>query len=164
MRCHAPAARLMFAASLAAVLAACSAGEDAPAPDTSESAAPPATSAGTAATTDALPGSGASPAAAAAAGPPASFARCAICHTVDKGGANRIGPNLWGTYGKSAGVHAGFAYSDALKTSGLVWNDATLDKWLEYPPALVPGNRMSFTGLNDAAKRQEIIDYLKTLR
>ena len=51
--------------------------------------------------------------------------------------------------------------SDALKNSGLKWDEATLDKWIENPRALVPGNRMSFPGLKDAAKRQEIIAYLK---
>lgn len=137
-----------------------------PTPAASASASPDAkatTAAGTAKPgPEAKPS--ASPAVVAAASPPASFARCATCHTVDKGGENRLGPNLWGTYGKSAGVHAGFAYSDALKTSGLVWNDANLDKWLENPRALVPGNRMSFPGLKDAAKRREIIDYIKALR
>ncbi|WP_082835949.1 c-type cytochrome [Croceicoccus bisphenolivorans] len=104
------------------------------------------------------------PVAVAAAQAPATFARCAVCHTVEKGGENKLGPNLWGTYGKAAGVHAGFNYSDALTNSGLTWNDETLDAWLENPRKLVPGNRMSFPGLKDAAKRKEMIDYLKTLR
>lgn len=206
MRHQTPTVRLKLSAALASglvlALAACSGGEEAPAPEASESTAEPAaTSSATATASDAAlepaatasatatptatasatpdpkattaaagktsgpePKPSASPVAVAAAGPPAAFARCATCHTVDKGGENRLGPNLWGTYGKSAGVHAGFAYSDALKTSGLAWNDANLDKWLENPRALIPGNRMSFPGLKDAAKRKEIIDYLKTLR
>lgn len=103
-------------------------------------------------------------AAAAVVPPPATFARCAVCHDATKGGPNKLGPNLYGTYGKSAGVHAGFRYSDALKGAGLKWDDATLDKWLENPRALVPGNSMSFPGLKDAAKRQELIAYLKSLK
>ena len=104
----------------------------------------------------------ASPAAPAA--PPAAFARCVVCHDVKKGGPDRLGPNLFGTYGKPAGTHGSFAYSAALKGSGLKWDDATLDKWLDDPKGLVPGNRMIFPGLKDAAKRKEIVDYLKTLQ
>lgn len=94
---------------------------------------------------------------------PAAFGRCAICHTADKGGEDKLGPNLWGVYGKKAG-QGSFAFSDALRNSGLTLDDATLNAWLENPRALVPGNRMSFPGLKDAAKRQEIIDYLKKQR
>lgn len=106
----------------------------------------------------------AQPAVKVAMAPPAAFGRCAICHDVTKGGPNKLGPNLYGTYGKAAGVHGGFQYSDALKGVGLRWDDATLDKWLEAPRTLVPGNSMGFPGLKDAAKRKEIIDYLKTLK
>lgn len=103
------------------------------------------------------------PAKVAEAAPPAAFGRCAVCHTANKGGEDKLGPNLYGTYGAKAG-QGGFAYSDALKGSGLTWDEATLHSWLENPRALVPGNRMSFPGLKDAAKRQEIIDYLKQQR
>lgn len=97
---------------------------------------------------------------AATVAPPASFARCAACHTADKGGEDKLGPNLYGVFGKPAGKGR-FAFSDALKDAGLVLDEATLHKWLENPKALVPGNRMSFPGIKDVAKRQEIIDYLK---
>lgn len=93
--------------------------------------------------------------------PPASYARCQACHTPEKGGENGLGPNLFGVFGKPAGIKAGFNYSDALKQSGLTWNEANLDKWLENPRALVPGNRMSFPGMKDAAKRKELIDWMK---
>jgi len=96
----------------------------------------------------------------AAAEPPAAFARCAACHTADKGGEDKLDPNLYGVFGKPAGK-GGYAFSAQLKDAGLVLDEATLHKWLENPRALVPGNRMSFPGIKDAAKRQEIIDYLK---
>jgi cytochrome c len=116
----------------------------------------------------AAPGPGALiPAAEAAAPPasppPASFARCAVCHNVAKGAPNKLGPNLFGTYGHKMG-QGGFAFSDAVKKSNLTLDDKTLDRWLENPRALVPGNRMSFPGLKDPAKRKEIIDYLKKQR
>jgi len=98
--------------------------------------------------------------AAVAAAPPAAFGRCAVCHTADKGGEDKIGPNLYGVYGKAAGKGS-YAFSEEFKSAGLVLNEATLHKWLENPRALVPGNRMSFPGIKDPAKRQEIIDYLK---
>jgi cytochrome c len=83
-----------------------------------------------------------------------------VCHTADKGGEDKLGPNLYGVYGKPA-AKGSFAFSPAFKEAGLVLDEATLHKWLENPKALVPGNRMSFPGIKDAAKRQEIIDYLK---
>ncbi|MFD2578123.1 c-type cytochrome [Novosphingobium colocasiae] len=93
---------------------------------------------------------------------PATFARCAVCHNAEKGAGDKLGPNLFGVYGHKMG-QGSFAFSDATRNAGLTLDDATLDKWLENPRALVPGNRMSFPGLKDAAKRQEIIDYLKQL-
>lgn len=91
---------------------------------------------------------------------PAAYARCVACHTANKGGEDKLGPNLYGVF-RTPAAQGGYAYSAALKESGLTWDEATLHKWLENPRALVPGNRMSFPGIKDAAKRQEIIDYLK---
>jgi len=94
--------------------------------------------------------------------PPAAFARCAVCHDATSARQDKIGPELYGAFGKVAGTHApSYSYSEALKGSGLKWDAATLDKWLENPRALVPGNRMSFPGLKDPTQRQAIIDYLK---
>lgn len=95
---------------------------------------------------------------------PAAFARCVACHDAEKGSPDKLGPNLFGVAGNQAAVHSGYSYSDALKSSGLVWSDANLNAWLENPRALVPGNKMAFPGLKDAAKRQEIIDYLKAMK
>lgn len=91
---------------------------------------------------------------------PDSFAQCAACHAVAKGAPHGLGPNLWGIAGTKAGEVAGYSFSPALKASGLVWDEATLDKWLENPRALVPGTKMSYSGMPDAAKRKELVTWL----
>lgn len=96
--------------------------------------------------------------------PPASFARCAVCHNAEKGAGSKIGPNLWGVYGTKAGEIKGYNFSDPLKASGLTWNDATLDQWIAGPMKMVPGTMMSFPGIKDPAKRAEIIAFLKSAR
>jgi cytochrome c len=92
---------------------------------------------------------------------PASYNQCAVCHKVEKDGGNGLGPNLHGIVGKKAAQVAGFSYSPAMKASGLTWDEATLDKFIESPRAVVSGTKMSYVGLKDAAKRQEIIAWLK---
>jgi cytochrome c len=91
--------------------------------------------------------------------PPAAFAQCMSCHSVEPG-KNGIGPSLHGVVGRKAASLPGFAYSPALRNSGLTWDEATLDKWLTNPMKDVPGTKMIFAGLPDAAKRKEVIDYL----
>lgn len=93
--------------------------------------------------------------------PPAAFAQCRSCHTVEPG-RNIIGPSLHGIVGKPAASVAGYTYSNALKASGLTWDPKTLDAWLTSPTKLVPGNKMIFAGQSNPAKRKEIIDYLAT--
>lgn len=101
----------------------------------------------------------------AAPGPvrPAAFAQCAACHTTQPG-VNGVGPSLAGIYGTKAGEVPGYVFSDALKNSGLTWDDATLDKWIAGPAKLVPGTRMTFAGLPDPDKRKAVIAYLKALK
>src|SRR5690554_2999401 len=102
---------------------------------------------------------------AAASGPvaePASFAVCKACHSVEPG-KNGIGPTLAGVWNARAGHTDSFDYSDQLEESGLVWNQANLDRYLLDPRGTIPGTKMAFAGVKDAAKRQEIIDYLKGL-
>jgi len=94
---------------------------------------------------------------------PASYMICKACHTVDPG-MHRIGPSLYAIYGSKAGTVTGYAFSPALRDSGLTWDDATLDKWLESPSKMVPGNKMIYAGERNPAKRKEIIEYLKTLK
>lgn len=89
------------------------------------------------------------------------FLRCASCHSISDGGAARIGPNLKDVVGRKAGSLPGYTYSPALKSSTLVWDEATLDRWLTDPAALVPGTAMAFAGLPKAEDRAAIIAYLK---
>ncbi|MBS0456487.1 MAG: c-type cytochrome [Proteobacteria bacterium] len=86
-------------------------------------------------------------------------ARCGACHSVD---TDRVGPRHAGIVGRRAGSVPGFAYSDALRNSGLVWNPALLDRWLTNPEALVPGQRMGYQ-VADPQVRADIIAYLRTL-
>jgi len=94
---------------------------------------------------------------------PPVFAQCASCHAV-KTGQNGIGPSLAGVFGRKAASAPGYDYSPALKASGMVWDEASLDKWLANPMGTVSGTRMTYAGQGDAAKRQELIAYLKTLK
>ncbi|OYU14082.1 MAG: cytochrome c family protein [Alphaproteobacteria bacterium PA4] len=87
--------------------------------------------------------------------------RCATCHEFAAGKPNKVGPNLHGVIGGPAGKVAGFAYSQALGGSGVVWTDAVLDTWLERPTAVVPGTKMAFVGLPKPEDRQALILWLK---
>jgi cytochrome c len=95
---------------------------------------------------------------------PEAFAQCTACHNTAKDAAPSIGPNLFGVVGRKAGTLPGYAYTSELKAYGKTWDDATLDQWLTSPMTTVPGTRMSYAGQPDAAKRKEIIAYLKTLK
>lgn len=90
------------------------------------------------------------------------FNQCSACHKVEAGAGNGLGPNLHGIFGTKAGEVPGFAFSDPLKASGIVWDYATLDKWLTSPAAMVPGNRMTFIGVRKPEDRRDVIAYLKT--
>lgn len=88
------------------------------------------------------------------------FKRCVACHTIDKDGANGIGPNLHGVVGRAVASHAGFSYSSAMKAKGGVWDDAALDIYLKQPMMAVPGTRMAFAGIPDDLDRKALILYL----
>lgn len=130
-----------------------------------ETAAPEAsssTAAGATPTPAPTPSASASATTAAAAAEPAAFAQCKACHSVEPG-KNGIGPSLAGIWGEKAAEVPGFDFSDAMEDSGLTWNQATLDRYLTDPRGVVPGTKMAFGGIKDAAKRQAIIDYIKGL-
>lgn len=97
-----------------------------------------------------------------AGAPPAAFARCATCHSVEPG-RNGIGPSLAGVFGAPAAHEATFAYSQAMRRSGLTWDAATLDAYLADPRGLVPGTKMAFAGERSAKERAAIVEYLEGL-
>ncbi len=93
-----------------------------------------------------------------------TFNRCAACHNIEKGGPNGIGPNLHGIVGRNVASADGFIYSDSMKAKGGVWDEAGLDAYIAEPIKAVPGNKMIFAGIPDAAQRKALIEYLKTLK
>jgi cytochrome c len=90
----------------------------------------------------------------------ALYQGCAACHSVDE---NDLGPRHRGVVGRPAGSIADYNYSPALKSSGLTWDEATLDRWLTNPSELVPGTKMFFK-IDDAQNRADVIAYLKDLK
>jgi len=98
----------------------------------------------------------------AAVTPPTVFNQCAACHSTERG-EHGIGPSLAGVFGRRAGTAAGFEFTQAMKDSGLTWNQAGLDRYLTDPRGVVPGTTMAYNGVKDAAQRQAVINYLKTL-
>jgi cytochrome c len=131
-----------------------------------EPEAPPASEAPGAPTGEVAAATSAADAAAAASTPaaarPVAFAQCASCHSVEPG-KNGIGPSLAGVVGLKAGHDPKFAYSTSMRSSGLIWDEATLDRYLKDPRGTVPGTKMAYAGLKDDAKRAELIAWLKTI-
>jgi len=92
------------------------------------------------------------------------FARCAICHSVQKGGANGLGPNLFGVVGRKAASLPNFAYSPALKKSGITWTPDKLKSWVTSPAQMVPGTKMAFAGISNPKQEDDVVAYLATLK
>lgn len=97
---------------------------------------------------------------AAARGEAVYAARCGGCHAVD---AHRVGPAHAGVHGRRAGAAPDYDYSPALRTSRVVWTDATLEAWLRDPEAVIPGQRMGYR-LDDADERRAVVAFLRSLR
>lgn len=87
--------------------------------------------------------------------------KCEICHSLTAGGPAKAGPNLREIYGRKAGTAPGFAFSSAMKNSGIVWDDGTLTAFLRDPKDALPGNRMSFPGIADEAALADLLARLK---
>jgi cytochrome c len=102
---------------------------------------------------------GTAPAADVAAGQ-AAFARCKICHSVQAGAPSPVGPNLHGVFGRKAGTLEGYSYSEAMKNSGIVWDDETLTKYLRDPRGTMPGNKMAFPGIKSDDEVPNLLAYL----
>ncbi len=91
------------------------------------------------------------------------FRQCAACHSVSAG-EHLTGPSLAHAWNRKAASAEGFTrYSEALKRSGLVWNEATLERWLANPQAAVPGTSMTFAGIRDGKQREDVIAYLRAV-
>jgi cytochrome c len=105
----------------------------------------------------------ANPAQAADSGAQTFHQYCAICHDTTPG-KNKVGPSLAGVFGRAAGQEPGFDYSTAMQSSGLTWDEKTLDTYLTNPRTKVPGTKMLFPGIRNADQRQALIAYLKTLK
>jgi cytochrome c len=88
------------------------------------------------------------------------FQKCAPCHSVGPGAANKVGPNLSGLVDRKAGTEEGFSYSDAMKNSGITWDEATFKEYITDPKKKVPGNKMLFPGVKDELERDDLFAYL----
>jgi cytochrome c len=94
----------------------------------------------------------------------AAIKPCQACHTFEKGGPNRVGPNLYDIVGHERGTgRGGFNFSAAMKAKGGKWTYEELDKFLHNPRGYIPGTNMSFAGISRDTQRADVIAYLRTL-
>jgi cytochrome c len=89
------------------------------------------------------------------------FKKCRACHQVGETAKNVVGPKLNGLFGRKSGTIEGFNYSEANKSSGVTWDEATFSKYIADPRAFMPGNKMAFVGLKDEKEIADLIGFLK---
>ena len=88
---------------------------------------------------------------------------CFTCHTIDKGGANKVGPNQWDIVGRKKASHDGFSYSSAMQAKGGDWTYEDINHMIFKPQAFVRGTKMAFVGLPKEQDRADVIAYLRTM-
>jgi cytochrome c len=98
-----------------------------------------------------------------AAGKSVFNSQCSICHSPQPG-KNMIGPSLFGIIGRKTGSVSGFHYSPANQNANIVWDDASLNKYLQSPRTMIPATTMTYAGLKDDAKRGDLLGFLATLK
>ena len=89
------------------------------------------------------------------------FKKCAICHAIGPGAVNKVGPELNGVIGRKAGSVPGYNYSEANKSSGIVWDEATFTRYIADPRGVVPGTKMTFPGLKNETDIANLLAYLE---
>jgi len=93
----------------------------------------------------------------------AQFNKCKACHQIGEGAKNSLGPQLNGVIGRKAGTAEGFAgYSDAVKNSGITWDESNLTAWIQGDDKVIPGNKMIFPGIKDEAEAKNVVAYIKS--
>jgi cytochrome c len=88
------------------------------------------------------------------------YFQCRACHSLDAGGPHKVGPNLYGVFGRKAGLAEGFAYSEVMTNADVIWTEQNMSDWLARPSQFLPGNRMVFVGIKDVQDREALIAYL----
>ena len=88
------------------------------------------------------------------------FNKCKVCHLLEEGGINRIGPNLFGIIGRVSGTLSDFKYSKAMRKAGITWDRDSLANYLVKPKNYIPGTKMAFPGLDTEKEIQDVVAYI----